>query len=242
MSLDDLSLESGDGISQSQEAPQEKSEKQRESSRRATAQLQKTQKDEKKAKTDDDELFLILARFINNPLYEDLIMPIVDTMKDAYPSRFVLSLIALVYPDASYHLLEKTGYMWAKESILHIQRSDHRIIFDENKLHPTQREWITLWLTITERFLTADTSSVILTSKLAHLLSGEMRSTASIAVSAVFRYFFDEKNITIPRETAASYAEFILSQLDTSLRVSLTQRDDDLKIWANIEPYQLFGI
>lgn len=109
MSLDELSLESGDGGITSSEKSSEQSEKQRESSRRAQAQLQKVQKDEKKAKADNEDLFRILSRFIQNPLYTELIPDVTILLQNNFPSRFLLFLIALVYPEASYYLLEKTG-------------------------------------------------------------------------------------------------------------------------------------
>jgi hypothetical protein len=55
----------------------EVSEKQKESYKKAQAQIQKSQKDEKKAKSDNDDLFAILLRFIQNPYYEELIPMIV---------------------------------------------------------------------------------------------------------------------------------------------------------------------
>jgi hypothetical protein len=48
----------------------EKSEKQKESYKKAQTQIQKSKKDEKKAKGDNEELFHILTRFISNPYYE----------------------------------------------------------------------------------------------------------------------------------------------------------------------------
>jgi hypothetical protein len=104
-----MGLESGDdiessGLTGSAEAPSEKSEKQREASKKAQSQLQKTQKDEKKAKGDNDILFQILSHFIKNPYYEELVPSVTKLLEIGFPSRYILGLVALVYPDAALHL------------------------------------------------------------------------------------------------------------------------------------------
>jgi hypothetical protein len=110
MSLDDLHIsEDPGGVGQSSEAPSEVGEKQRAAAKKAQVQLQKTQKDERKAKIDSDEIFHILSKFIQNPLYEECYSSIIALLQAEYPSRFALAITALVYPEASYFLFSKTG-------------------------------------------------------------------------------------------------------------------------------------
>ena len=101
----DLSTSESPESTSSPEAIREKSEKQKESYKKAQAQIQRAQKDEKKAKGDNDELFQILTRFIQNPYYESLVPRLTELLSIAFPSRPILGMLALIYPDAAYLVL-----------------------------------------------------------------------------------------------------------------------------------------
>ena len=242
MSLDELSLESSDGWIHSQEAPREPSEKQKESSRRAQAQLQKVQKDEKKARADNEELFRILSKFIQNPLYSDLIPDITSLLQSNFPSRFLLFLIGLVYPEASCYLLEKTGQSEYKNKILSLHHYEHPVEFSD-AIHATLRDWITIWLTAGEQFITHPEASVVLVQKFSHLITAAPTDIlAKKTLATIFSYFFASKNVILPLEKSLAYSEFILSQLKTSLEASLLQMDDELKEVRELRERDLFGI
>ena len=242
MSLDELTLDSGDGGMNSSEWPSERSEKQKESSRRAQAQLQKVQKDEKKAKTDNEDLFKILSRFIQNPLYTELIPDITVLLQNNFPSRFLLFLIALVYPEASYYLLEKTGQWAYKQSLLSLFRYSEPTTFSD-AIHVSLRDWITLWLTTGEQFITHPEASVVLVQKFSELLSSPTHGVvARKSLATIFRFFFREKNVILSPEKSLAYSDFILSQLKTSLEASLLHMDSDLKEVKEIREQDLFGI
>jgi hypothetical protein len=83
----------------------EVSEKQKESYKKAQVQIQKSQKDERKAKSDNDDLFAILLRFIQNPYYEELIPMIIELLQISTPSRLILIYIAILYPEAALYIL-----------------------------------------------------------------------------------------------------------------------------------------
>jgi len=91
------------------EKAREQSEKQRESYKKAQAQIQKTQKDEKKAKGDSNALFDILARFIQNPYYTELLPSVTELLALGIPARFVLILTAFLYPESSLYMLTALG-------------------------------------------------------------------------------------------------------------------------------------
>lgn len=242
MSLDELSIESGDGGITSSEQISQQSEKQKESSRRAQAQLQKVQKDEKKAKTDNEDLFRILSRFIQNPLYSDLIAPVTVLLQENFPSRYLLFLIALVYPEASYYLLEKTGQSNYKHSILTLHRYSEPTPLNDS-IHASLRDWITLWLTAWEQFITHTDASVVLVQKFSDLTSHSASlEIGKNSLAQIFWFFFSEKNVVLTTESAKSYATFILSQLKTSVESSLLHMDQDLKEAKKIEERDLFGI
>ncbi|GAB0175266.1 MAG: hypothetical protein HHAS10_11450 [Candidatus Altimarinota bacterium] len=242
MSLDEISLESGDGGITSQEAPSEKSEQQRESSRRAQAQLQKVQKDEKKAKNDNEDLFRILSKFIQNPLYSEIVPDITILLKENFPSRFLLFLIALIYPEASYYLLEKTEQNQYKSYILSLTRSEEPTPFSDS-IHTPLRDWVTVWLTTGEQFIIQPDASVVLLQKLSYLISHSPNSEIAVkSLAKIFAFFFTEKNIILSPDRARSYSEFILSQIRTSLDSSLLHQDNDLRETKEIQERDLFGI
>lgn len=242
MSLDEISLESGNWGITSQEAPSEKSEQQKESSRRAQAQLQKVQKDEKKAKNDNDDLFRILSKFIQNPLYWEIIPDITILLQNNFPSRFILFLIALIYPEASYYLLEKTWQNQYKPYILSLTRASEPTPFSDT-VHTPLRDWVTVWLTTWEQFIIQPDASVVLLQKLLFLISNSPNNEiAASSLAKIFAFFFTEKNILLSADRARSYSEFILSQIKTSLESNLLHQDSDLRETKEIQERDLFWI
>ncbi len=242
MSLDELTLDGNEIWGTSREAPSEKSEKQKEVSRRAQVQLQKTQKDEKKAKGDNDDLFLLLAQFIKNPLYEVLIPSITILLQHAYPSRFILTLTALVYPDAAHYLFEKLEKKIPIDRYIRLYTYPERHIFHNDDIHPSLRDWVTLWMTSSQQFLVNNSTSTILTEKLMLLLASPERSRAIESISDIFWYFFSTKNVTLEKDKADTYAHFILTQLEQVLSEYLKSSDPDLRAGEGVDINTLFGI
>ena len=242
MSLDELTLDGNETWGTSREAPSEKSEKQKEVSRRAQVQLQKTQKDEKKAKGDNNDLFLLLARFIKNPLYEELIPSITLLLQHAYPSRFILTLIALVYPEAAHYLFEKMEKEISLEKYTHFYSYPERHMFHNDDIHPSLRDWVTLWMTSSQQFLVGASASAILIEKLDLLLSWTERSIAIQSISDIFQHFFSTKNVTLEKAKADTYSHFILAQLEQALSEYLKSSDPDLRASQWVDVNTLFGV
>ena len=242
MSLDELSLDSGEVGWDAREAPSEKSEKQKESSRRAQAQLQKTQKDEKKAKWDNDDLFLLLSRFIQNPLYEELIPSVVSLLQMWYPSRFILVIIALVYPEAAHYLMSKIGKILTETSYMHMHRYDSAYAFHNEHLHPSIRDWVTLWMTGAQDFLSHPESSVVLHQKTLSLLSSSSRITAEDGVKMFFVFFLAARNVSIQSTVAQSYAQYIVAEYEKVIQKYLDNADPDLRMQSSVDVKSLFGM
>lgn len=242
MSLDELNLDSSEVWWNSAETPSEKNEKQKEPSKRAQIQLQKTQKDEQKAKWDNVALFHILTRFIQNPLYEDLIPSVITLLEAAYPSRYIISIIALVYPQAAQYILLHTGKSEAIEKYKNLHRYADRTIFHNDTMHESIREWVSLWMSTTQEFLIARDSSIILHQKCITLLSGEKRSVIKNAIMVFFTYFFDMRNVSIEANKAETYAVFILWEYEKSVNTYLSLSDTDLRFQSSIDANSLFGL
>lgn len=178
------------------EAVREVSEKQRESYKKAQVQLQRAQKDEKKAKQDNDELFQILSRFIKNPYYEELVPHMTELLHISTPSRAIIALIALVYPDAALSLSESVG---KRESIhllqnIHIYRDVWE--FRETDLDPSIREWMSFWIHALDAYIGDQRASVLMQKKLSHLLE-EQSNIFEASIGKIVGFFFKSRNIHI---------------------------------------------
>ncbi len=242
MSLDDLNLDGGEIWGTSSEAPSERSEKQKESSRRAQSQLQKTQKDEKKAKQDNDDLFIILARFIKNPLYEDLIPSVVLLLQNSFPSRFTLIIIALVYPEAAHYLFLKLSKNIPTDIYTNIHHYDEIHQFHDDQLDPSLRNWVTLWMSSAQEFLSQSDNSVILHQKTLELFSSPTRSMVEKSMSIFFTFFLRRSNVIIEPKKSETYAIFIISEYEKVLRVFLDAADEDLKKSSIVNTNDFFGM
>lgn len=242
MSLDDISLDGSEIWGTSSETPSEKSEKQKESSRKAQSQLQKTQKDEKKAKQDNDDLFLILSKFIKNPLYEELIPSVVLLLQNSYPSRFILITIALIYPEASHYLFLKLGKNIQTDIYTKIHHYDQVHEFHDDHLDTSIRDWVTLWMTSAQEFLSQNDSSVILHQKMLDLFSSPMRSIAEKSVSVFFSFFLHRSNVTIEPKKSETYALFIISEYEKVIRTFIDTADEELKKPSTINTNDFFGM
>ncbi len=240
MEIDNDNLDSGGWLSGSAEAPSERSEKQRESAKKAQSQLQKTQKDEKKAKSDNDDLFLILSKFIQNPLYEGLIPSIVLLLEKWVPSRFILVITALVYPDSVLYILTKIWKHADIKHMIHVHKYDSMVLFHEKDLHISIRDWISFWMVFWRDFLLQESGSVILDMKLIDILSTKDRQFIRQAFSVFFQFFFHEKNVEIPYNKADTYAEFIVWEFEKEVLKKLETSDAELKTSQSVDPNMLF--
>ncbi len=232
--------ESSEWVVSSPEAIREKSEKQKESYKKAQAQIQKAQKDEKKAKNDNDELFQILTRFIQNPYYETLIPRITDLLSHSLPSRPIIGMLALVYPDASHYILHHIG-QWEK---IHILKTLHRYpepwSFHESSLDGSIREWITLWIDAFDKYIITSESSLLMQKRFISMID-KSESIILSSIADFFTFFFQTRNIIISAPTTDSYARFILKNIRNTLYISLQNHPDkDITIDDSVNDSDLF--
>lgn len=242
-----MGLESGDdiessGLTGAAEAPSEKSEKQREASKKAQSQLQKTQKDEKKAKVDNDVLFQILSHFIKNPYYEELVPFVTRLLEIGFPSRYILGLVALVYPDAALHLFTAIWHHDKAMKITSLHRYSEMTDFHEQDIHASLREWVSLWINALEKYITFADASVVTSQKLVILLSDTHSQNAIGSAERFFRFFFVSRNVNISEKQSLQYARFITDTLIQILSKNLLLADEDLKKLDTISENDLFGI
>ncbi len=212
-------------VSGSPEAVREKSEKQKESYKKAQAQIQKSQKDEKKAKWDNDELFDILTRFIQNPFYESLIPTLTELLIIALPSRPIIGILALIYPDAAHYVLQVIH----QSERIHILKALHRYhepwIFHEKNLHESIRQWINIWIDSFDKYIIDLWGSLIMQKKFLSMIE-EKEELIIASITEFVWFFFQSRNIIISKSTTESYTRFILKNFRKTLEKSLENNPD----------------
>ncbi len=207
------------------EAIREKSEKQKESYKKAQAQIQKSQKDEKKAKWDNDELFDILNRFIQNPYYESLIPTITELLIIALPSRPIIGILSLIYPDAAHHVLHIIN-QWERINILKsLHRYQEPWIFHEKSLHESIRQWINIWIDSFDKYIIDSWGSLIMQKKFLNMIM-ENEGIIIASITEFVWFFFESRNVVISKSTTESYTRFILNNFRKTLEKSLDEHPD----------------
>jgi hypothetical protein len=234
------SLESSDGITPGAEKTREQSEKQRESYKKAQVQIQKAQKDEKKARWDNDQLFLILERFIQNPYYEELIPLITWLLQKAVPSRYILTLIALFYPEATIHILTQIKKEEDITLLLSLHRYDGETEFDESTLHPTIRTWMSTWVHAGQLYITDTEMSRIMQQKLSKAITEDIYLTEALALC--LQFFFTSRHLKASSRIMTRYAEHIISEYQKALRKSLETGDQTMFSDDAPSDHAFFGI
>jgi hypothetical protein len=228
----------------SAESAKEISEKQWESYKKAQAQLQKSKKDEKKAKWDNDALFKILFRFIQNPYYESFIPTITELLTLSVPSRFIICFTALIYPESALYIL---SISWKKSDIdilLNLHRYESLTEMDESTLHPTIRTWMSTWSQMTQQFLLDPEWSVIMYQKMLSFLQGKEKNILKWAIQQAISFFFLSRNIHIQDKVAESYSEFIIKEYVRNIKEFLNGADVELLINSDLplDASSLFGL
>lgn len=234
------SIESGNWPSSWSEKTREQSEKQKESYKKAQTQIQRSQKDEKKAKGDNDSLFTILERFIQNPYYEDLVPVITNLLQRSVPSRYILVIIGLLYPEATIYMLTAIGKHQDIQLLLSIHRETEPKEFNESSLHPTIRTWMSTWVQSWQVFIMQDTMSIILKNKLLTLLEQDVFLID--ALSDTLAFFFASRNIHASKRITHSYAQHITSEYIVALKRSIDLWDKDLLLDITIDHDALFWL
>ena len=234
-------IESQEWGTPSPETVSEKSEK-KESYKKAQAQIQKAQKDEKRAKWDNDELFQILTRFIKNPYYEVLISPVTDILSISLPSRPIIGMLALIYPDAAHHVFHTISETNRIHQMQLLHRYDEPWIFHEKDLHITLRQWMSVWIDSFDRYVSIDWSSIIMQKKFLIMIdSSEKRILATI--NAFVGFFFQSRNIIISPSIIEAYSRFILKNIRITLQKSIQVHPDrDITQTEEIVDTTLFGL
>ncbi|EKE26757.1 MAG: hypothetical protein ACD_4C00159G0002 [uncultured bacterium (gcode 4)] len=220
-SIEDLdSWEIGAQTSETKEEQKEKKERYSKS----LAWIQRTQKDEKKAKKDNDNLFDIIIEILKNEKYDILIPFVIDLLKIESPSNFILWSLSLVYSDAAIlirknynknntlpEILEKKDIkdnLLVKEYI----KKEELTEFNEDNLDPNIRKRINEWIEDIYNVIDFDPSTIVSNRFLSLTWKKEKENFINL-LCATLTFFFYELKIIIPKNVAFKYSEFIFSEI-----------------------------
>lgn len=223
------SFDYDEGIDVSGQVSEKAREEYSEKAKKAQIQLKKIQKDEKMAKWDNDKLFLILQRFLSDSYYESLIAEIVYFMQVGVPSREIIALLSLFYPDATFYVADSLGKKDKLNLLLSLPRSETIQFFDEKNIHPAISWWMREWIVLMESFVISPDSSILMMKKFSELISGQELANIEKNFTTFIIFFFQTRNIKIDDATARNYARFILKNLRDNLFKYLQSQSENIQ-------------
>jgi len=193
------------------------SEKYKEQAKKASAGIKRTQKDEKKAKKYDFLLAKFLVEMILKKKYDELLDELFVCLDAGYGTNFLLWILSLIYLPISDEIRRTNG----KQSINFLyEPTTSPIDFDDHALDPLIRERVNMWIEDMESVVALEVSSIITKRTLGLILYDEKVRTFT---SSVFTFFFTELHISISTTKSKSYSEFILWELEKSLKKNMPE-------------------
>ena len=214
MSLDEYSydIDNSDSPWSSPEQVKEISEKFKESIKKASAWIARTQKDEKKAKKYDFLLANFLVKIIIDKKYDSVLENIFKVMDFWYSSNFILWILSLINLEVSNKIREIS---W-KEQIIFDFRLEEIWEFDDNNMRKPIKDRINLWIEDMIDATTIDFSS-IQNKRNIELLDKDWK-VIIIFTAQIISFFLNEANISIKKDKAISISKFIISEVKSAMK------------------------
>lgn len=214
MSLDEYSydIDNSDSPWSSPEQVKEISEKFKESIKKASAWIAKTQKDEKKAKKYDFLLANFLVKIIIDKKYDSVLENIFKVMDFWYSSNFILWILSLINLEVSNKIREIS---W-KEQISFDFRLEEIWEFDDNNMRKPIKDRINLWIEDMIDATTIDFSS-IQNKRNIELIDKDWK-VIIIFTAQIISFFLNEANISIKKDKAISISKFIISEVKSAMK------------------------
>lgn len=214
MSLDEYSydIDNSDSPWSSPEQVKEISEKFKESIKKASAWIAKTQKDEKKAKKYDFLLANFLVKIIIDKKYDSVLENIFKVMDFWYSSNFILWVLSLINLEVSNKIREIS---W-KEQVNFDFRLEETWEFDDKNMRKPIKDRINLWIEDMIDATTIDFSS-IQNKRNIELLDKDWK-VIIIFTAQIISFFLNEANISIKKDKAISISKFIISEVKSAMK------------------------
>lgn len=214
MSLEDFSpVESAESWSSSAEI----SEKYKEAAKKAGAWIKRTKKDEKKAKKYDFLLAKFLVEMILKKKYDTLLDELFLCLDAGYGTNFLLGVLSLVYLPISHEIRK-----FSKNDVIefHYEISGETENFDDHDLPEAVRLRVNEWIEDMESVCQMEVSALLTQRTLSLILYDEK---IRIFTAKTFSFFFSELNISISDAKARGYSDFILWELEKTLKKSMPE-------------------
>jgi hypothetical protein len=193
------------------------SEKYKAAAKKAGAGIKRTQKDEKKAKRYDFLLAKFLVEMILKKKYDTLLGGLFSCLDAGYGTNFLLWILSLIYLPISHEIRWASG---KTPVVFEYIPSNEELQFDDHDLAPEVRDRVNAWIEDMEAVVTLEVSSIITKRTLWLILYDDKVRDFT---SDVFAFFFLELNISITQVKAKSYSEFILWELEKSLKKNMPE-------------------
>ncbi len=222
MSIEELWwIDSAEGPIQSNEI----SESYKESAKKASAGIKKTQKDEKKAKKYDFLLASFLVEMILKKKYDILLGKLFPALDAWYGANFLLWILSLVYIPISHEIRKNS---WSPQINFEFIIQDALQVFHPESI-PTQiRTRINDWIEDMHSVIRFEVSSIITERSLRLIIYD---TTIREFTRETLIFFFSELHYTLSQSTAESYTDFILKELEKTFKEILPELRKD---WGNI--------
>lgn len=193
------------------------SEKYKAAAKKAGAGIKRTKKDEQKAKKYDFLLAKFLVEMILKRKYDDLLDELFHCLDAWYGTNFLLGILSLIYLPISWEIRKATG----KQAIeFHYEPSGKIQKFDDHELPSEIRDRVNSWTEDMDAVVSLEVSSIITKRTLGLILYDEKVRKFT---SSVFSFFFMELNISMSDGKAKNYSEFILWELEKTLKKNMPE-------------------
>lgn len=205
---------------------------------KSLAGIKRTQKDEGKAKRDNDYLHECLREIIVSEKYDVLIPYIFPLFEAGIPSHIIIGAFSLVHQHASDiirdHYVSDTNSLalnTSEHSLANPASQDkkypHRIFvltaftspveFDDQTIDPAIRKRINEWVEDIFTVVSHD-PSVVMTERFLHILGSKEKNDVVKLLGGVLIFFLLRVNVHISGDKASLYTEFILKEVEKKLK------------------------
>ena len=181
---------------------------------RTIANIQKTQKDEKRSRRDDDHLVDILKILLQDERYHPLLDNLIPVIDLGISSAYVIAILSLVCVEAEMTILRyyyPQGHI-AQSRVLtrRYAMPDQVKDFDDLSLDVSIRTRINEWIADILHTLAYDPSQILLARAVSMLDQGKGSQGIVRCTADVFRFFLGSLRLRISQARAEAYAGFIL--------------------------------
>lgn len=214
MSVEELWwLDSAEGWRQSTEI----SEAYKESAKKASAGIKKTQKDEKKAKKYDFLLASFLVELILKKKYDSILEKLFPALDAWYGTNFLLGIMSLIYPPVSHEIRKS---LWQSPISFEYVIQDDLQVFHPESIPEQIRIRINDWIEDMHSVIRLESSTLITERSLRLIIYDE---TIRDFCMTTLLFFFWELKFSMTPTIARNYTDFILKELEKTLKETLSE-------------------